>query len=105
MTAIAFLTKQQDGSYKGTYDLLDHKGPLDMLPNRKKNAPNQPDFRLFSRTTDIGAAWFGENNEGEKKTTLRFAHPAFGPRVIWANLGPAEGQDDLDVVAAIWNAD
>ena len=99
MTAIAFLTKQADGSYKGSYDLLDHKGPLDMLPNKKKNAPNQPDFRLFTRA-DVG-----ENQDGETKTTLRFAHPAFGPRVIWANLGPAEGQDDPDLWAAIWNAD
>ena len=105
MTAIAFLTKQQDGSYKGSYDLLDHKGPLDMLPNKKKTAPIQPDFRLFSRTTDIGAAWIGENREGDEKITLRLAHPAFGPRTILANLGPAEGQDDPNVFAAIWNAD
>ncbi len=103
MTAIALITKQSDGSYKGTFDLLNIKGPLDMLPNKGKSAAEQPDFRLYSRNTEIGAAWVGKNQDGGEKTTLRFEHPALGPTKLYANLGPAEGQDDPDVFAAIWN--
>lgn len=103
MSAIGHVTKQKDGSYKGKYDLLRVAGPLDILPNKGKNAPNQPDFRLYSRSTEIGAAWIAKNQDEEEYVSLGFAHPMFGPNRIYANLGQAEGQDDPDVLAVIWN--
>lgn len=105
MPAIGHVTRSKDGkSYKGQLKTLSFKAPIDILPNTAKSAENQPDFRVFSNTSEVGAGWLrtGESS-GKEYVSLSLADPAFGPKKLYANLGKAAGQDDEDVFAIIWN--
>jgi uncharacterized protein (DUF736 family) len=102
MSAIGYVKQQQDGSYKGNLDLLRYRGPLDILPNTNRTG-DQPHFRLFSRASEVGAAWIMKNQQNEDFVSISLAHPAFGPDKIYANLGRAANQEDKDVMALIWN--
>jgi uncharacterized protein (DUF736 family) len=44
----------------------------------------------------------GQDSQGEY-VSLQLAAPEFGPKRLFANLGPAAGQDDKDMFAIIWN--
>lgn len=101
MSAIGYVTKQGEG-YRGKFDLLVYRGPLEFVPNKNRTG-NQPHFRLFSRTTEVGAAWIAQNQEGEDYVSIDFHHPSFGPNRIYANLGVAGDQNDPDTFAIIWN--
>lgn len=104
MPAIGHVTRGKDGAYHGSLKTLSVKAPIDILPNSAKNGDKQPDFRVFSRGTEIGAAWSrtGETS-GKDYVSLSLCDPAFGPKKLYANLGKAAGQDDEDVFAVIWN--
>ena len=102
MSAIGYVTKQQDGSFKGNLDLLRYRGPLDILPNKNRSG-DQPHYRLFSRASEVGAAWIMKNQQEEDYVSISLAHPAFGPDKIYANLGRAANQDDDNALALIWN--
>ncbi len=102
MSAIGYVTRQQDGSFKGTIDLLTYRGPLDLVPNKSRTG-KQPHYRCYSRNTEVGAAWIDQNREGEDYVGLDLHNPAFGSNRIYAKLGQAAGQDDADVFAVIWN--
>ena len=107
MAAIGHVTRQADGSYKGTVKTLSIQRAIVLLPNRDKDADNQPDFRVFTDDRDrveLGAGWkrVGQNS-GNAYVSLSLAAPEFGPRRLYANLGRAAGQDDPDTFAIIWN--
>lgn len=102
MSAIGFVKQQQDGSYKGNLDLLRYRGPLDILPNTNRSG-DQPHYRLFSRASEVGAAWIEKSQKDEDYVSITLAHPAFGPDKIYAKLGRAANQDDKDLMALIWN--
>lgn len=102
MSAIGYVKQQQDGSYKGNLDLLLYRGPLDIIPNKGRTG-DQPHYRLFSRASEVGAAWIMKNQNDEDFVSISLAHPAFGPDKIYANLGRAANQDDKDMLALIWN--
>ena len=53
---------------------------------------------------EIGGGWNrAGKTSGNPYISLTFAPPEFGPSKIYANLGRAAGQDDLDVMAILWN--
>jgi uncharacterized protein (DUF736 family) len=101
MRSIGFVTKQKDGSYKGSLNTLTVKAAIQIIPNTSKSADKQPDFRVVSKGTEIGAAWTKENQEGGKYVSVSLCDPSFGK--LYANLGIAAGQDDPDTFAVIWN--
>jgi uncharacterized protein (DUF736 family) len=78
--------------------------PRNQHPNRSKVHDSHPDYRVFAAGSEVGAGWVrtGERS-GKDYVSLSMAAPEFGPRVIYANLGRAAGQDDDDVFAIIWN--
>lgn len=104
MTAIGYVNKQENGSYKGQLRTLSVRADIDIMPNRSKSADNHPDFRVLTQGVEVGAGWIrtGETS-GNDYVSLSIAAPEFGPRKLYANLGRAAGQDDQDTYAVIWN--
>ena len=104
MTAIGYVTRQEDGSFKGQLKTVSIRADIEIVPNRSKSAEGQPDFRVRTNGVEIGAAWkrVGEQS-GREYVSLSLAAPEFGPRRLYANLGRAAGQDDDDTYAVIWN--
>ena len=104
MPAIGHVTKASDGSFKGQLRTLSFKAPIEIVPNAAKNSDTQPDYRVYSQATEIGAAWVRRGKtSGEDYVSLSLADPALGPKTLYANLGRAAGQDDENVYAVIWN--
>ena len=104
MTAIGYVTKNDNGSYKGQLRTVSIRADIDIIPNRDKTADTHPDFRVMTQGVEIGAGWIrrGENSRKDY-VSLSLAAPEFGPRKLYANLGRAAGQDDDSVFALIWN--
>lgn len=104
MTAIGYVTKQENGGYKGQLKTLSVRADIDIVPNQAKSADTHPDFRVLTQGVEVGAGWIrtGETS-GKDYVSLSIAAPEFGPRKLYANLGRAAGQDDDDTYAIIWN--
>lgn len=105
MPAIGFVTREGNG-FKGQLKTLSIRTPILIVPNGRKTADNQPDYRVTADGTEVGAGWnrVGEMS-GKPYVSLSLAAPEFGPRRLYANLGRAADQDDEDTFAIIWNAD
>ena len=104
MPAIGYVTRQEDGSFKGQLRTLSIRADIEIVPNRTKNTESQPDYRIVTNSVEVGAAWRRTSRDtGASYVSLSLAAPEFGPRKLYANLGRAAGQDDDDVFAVIWN--
>ena len=104
MTAIGYVRKENDGRYTGQLKTISIKADIDIVPNANKTTDSQPDFRVLTQGTEIGAGWTkkGETS-GKDYVSLSLAAPEFGPKKLHANLGKAAGQDDEHLYAVIWN--
>ena len=104
MTAIGFVRKENDGRYTGQLKTISIKADIDIVPNANKTTDSQPDFRVLTQGTEIGAGWMkkGETS-GKEYVRLSLAAPEFGPKKLYANLGKAAGQEDEHLYAVIWN--
>ena len=104
MTAIGYVRKENDGRYTGQLKTISIKADIDIVPNTNKTTDSQPDFRVLTQGTEIGAGWTkkGETS-GKDYVSLSLAAPEFGPKKLYANLGKAAGQDDEHLYAVIWN--
>lgn len=108
MAAIGYVTHNTErDSFKGSLRTLSISVGIEMIPNREKEGDKQPDYRIFTdERTEIGAGWKRTGKtSGKDYVSLTFAAPELGPRKLYANLGPAAGQDDPSVYAIIWNAE
>ena len=104
MAAIGYVTKQENGGFKGQLKTLSIRADIDIIPNRSKTNDAHPDFRVLTSGVEIGAGWVRVGEQSSKEyVSLSLAAPEFGPRPIYANLGRAAGQDDDDAFALIWN--
>ena len=106
MPAIGFVTKQQDGNFKGQLKTLSFKAPIDILLNPSKSGDTQPDYRVYSAGVEIGAGWRKTGKtSGEDYVSLGLADPAFGPKKLYAKISAeAAGQDDDEnLYAVIWD--
>ena len=104
MAAIGYVTRQDDGSFKGQLRTLSIRADIDIVPNNRKATDGQPDYRVVTNGVEIGAAWRRTRRDsGAAYVSLSLAAPEFGPRKLYANLGRAAGQDDENVFAVIWN--
>ena len=105
MPAIGFVTKREDGSYKGELTTLTIRTPLEILPVLQKQDDRHPDYRVYAAdNVEIGTGRkkIGKSSE-EPYIALSLATPEFGPKRLAANLGRAAGRDDDNVFAIIWN--
>jgi len=103
MAAIGYVTR--DGrSFKGQLRTLSIRAEIEIMPNPRKSADTQPDYRVTSGGVEVGAGWLRRSEtSGNEYVSLSLAAPEFGPRRLYANLGRAAGQDDEDTFAIIWN--
>jgi len=103
-TCIGYVTRQEDGSFKGQLRTLSIRADIEIVPNRTKNSESQPDYRIVTNSVEVGAGWRRTSRDtGASYVSLSLAAPEFGPRKLYANLGRAAGQDDDSVFAVIWN--
>jgi uncharacterized protein (DUF736 family) len=105
MVAIGIVTKQKDGSYKGELMTLTIRTNIEIRPNLQKANDRQPDYRVYAaNNVEIGTARkkVGKDSDGEH-VAVALAAPEFGPKRLFATLGPAAGQDDTNVFEIIWN--
>lgn len=103
MPAIGYVTKSDDGSYKGQLKTLSISADIAIVANRSKASDAQPDYRVVSDGVEIGAGWLRRSEtSGRDYVSLSLAAPEFGPRRLYANLGQAAGGPE-DRFAVIWN--
>lgn len=103
MPAIGYVTKADDGSFKGQLKTLSISADIAIVTNRNKSSDSQPDYRVLSDGVEIGAGWLRRSEtSGRDYVSLSLAAPEFGPRRLYANLGQAAGGPD-DRFAVIWN--
>jgi uncharacterized protein (DUF736 family) len=103
MPAIGHVARTSNGGFKGQIHTLSIKANVEIVTNENKSSDAQPDYRIFSDGTEIGAGWMRRSEtSGRDYVSLSLAAPEFGPRRIYANLGRAAGGDD-DSFAVIWN--
>jgi len=103
MPAIGYVTKNDDGSFKGQLKTLSISADIAIVANRSKSADTQPDYRVLSDGVEIGAGWMRRSeSSGRDYVSLSLAAPEFGPRRLYANLGQAAGGPE-DKFAVIWN--
>lgn len=102
MSAIGYVTKTNDGSFKGNIRTLMVNAKITILPVTSPN-PKGPHFRIFADgNVELGAAWNKvSKDKGTEYISLVLRDPSFG--TLYANLGPAARQDDEDTYAIIWN--
>ena len=104
MATIGSVTKREDGRYEGELKTLSVRAEITILPVLDKASPNQPDFRVLSQGTEVGAGWIRTGQiSGKEYVSLSLCVPELGPKTLYANLGRAAGQTDSDIYALIWN--
>ncbi|KHK89062.1 DUF736 domain-containing protein [Novosphingobium malaysiense] len=103
MSAIGYVQRQRDGSFKGAIRTLSVRAEIEIVPNRDKTG-EQPDYRVHASGVELGAGWIRTGEvSGREYVRLAMAAPELGPRTLYANLGRAAGQDDEDTFAILWN--
>ncbi len=103
MPAIGYLTKNEDGSFKGQLKTLSISAEIVIVENAKRSSDTQPHYRVLSDGVEIGAGWNRRSeSSGRDYVSLSLAAPEFGPRRLYANLGQAAGGPE-DRFAIIWN--
>ena len=104
MPAIGYVTRSEDGSFKGQLKTLSIRAEISIVANARKANDVQPDYRVFSSDVEIGAGWNRRSEaSGRDYVSLSLAAPEFGPRRLYANLGRAAGSEGDDRFAVIWN--
>uniref|UniRef100_UPI0035CBE2A7 DUF736 domain-containing protein n=1 Tax=uncultured Sphingomonas sp. TaxID=158754 RepID=UPI0035CBE2A7 len=103
MPAIGYVTKSEDGSFKGQLRTLSIRAEIHIVANDTRSNDTQPHYRVVSDGVEIGAGWLRRSeSSGRDYVSLSLAAPEFGPRRLYANLGRAAGEAD-DRFAVIWN--
>lgn len=103
--SLGTVTKRENGGFEGRLAMMTLNTTITIVPNEAKENDRQPDFRIFAaKGGEIGGGWnrVGKNS-GKPYVSLTFAHPAFGPARIFANLARAAGRDDDSAFAILWN--
>jgi len=102
MPAIGYVTRDENGAFKGQLKTLSIRADVTIVPNASKSTDNQPDYRVLSGDVEIGAGWNRRaESSGRDYVSLSLAAPEFGPRRLYANLGGTPGEANR--FAIIWN--
>ena len=103
MPAIGYVSRQNDGSFKGSIRTLSVNAEIQIIPNRGK-VGEQPDYRVLAGSVELGGGWIRTGEVSQREyIRLAMSAPELGARTLYANLGRAAGQDDDDTLAIIWN--
>src|SRR3546814_13645343 len=94
MSAIGYVQRQSDGSFKGAIRTLSINAEVAIVPNRGKTG-DQPDYRVVSNGVELGGGWIrpGEVSQLEYVRLALSAHE-LGPLPLYAHPGRAPGPHD-----------
>jgi len=102
--AIGYVTKLEDGSYKGNLRMGVNTA-IEILPNEaRKDGDDAPDFIVISSLFgEVGTARnkIGQVS-GKPYVAVRLSHPKIDRNSIFANLGQAYGGEKCDY-AMLWD--
>ena len=98
MATIGTFTAQGDG-YTGSIKTLTLNVRNAQLRPNEKADDKAPDFRIFSGSTEFGAAWKKTSREGRDYISVKLDDPSF-PAPIYATLSET---DTTGEYALIWS--
>lgn len=104
--AIGYVTKLDDGSYKGNLRMGVNTA-IEILPNEAREDGNDaPDYIVVSsKFGEVGTARDKVGTvSGKPYVAVRLSHPKIDQSSIFANLGQAYGGEACDY-ALLWNPD
>ena len=94
MATIGSFTKQADGSYNGSIKTLSLNVKAAQLRANDKTDEKAPDYRIFSGSTEFGAAWKKTSRENREYVSVKLDDPSF-PAPIYASLVEIDGGHSL----------
>jgi uncharacterized protein (DUF736 family) len=104
MPAIGYVTKSDNGAFKGQLKTLSIRAEIMIAPNARKANDVQPDYRVYCGDVEIGAGWNRRSEaSGNEYVSLSLAAPEFGPRRLYANLARSAGDERNDRFVILWN--
>ena len=104
MAIIGTFTKSSDGSsFVGMVKTVALNVKAKITPAEKDN-DKAPDFRIFSGTTEFGAAWKKTSREDRAYLSVKLDDPSF-PAPIYASLVKGEGDDSFTLIWSRRNGD
>lgn len=95
MAIIGTFTKTDKG-YEGTLATLTLKAKLHFTAT-EKTGEKSPDFRVFSGTTEVGAAWTGKSKDDKPYLSVKLDDPSFSAPILARLIDTDKGH------ALIWN--
>ena len=97
MATIGTFHKSEDGSYAGAIKTLNLNVKAAQLRPSDKENDKAPDYRIFSGSTEFGAAWKKTSRENRDYLAVKLDDPSF-PAPIYASLVDAD-----DGYSLIWS--
>jgi len=97
MATIGSFHKQDDGSITGAIKTLTLNVKSAQLKPADKENEKAPDYRIFSGSTEFGAAWKKTSRENRDYLAVKLDDPSF-PAPIYASLVDAD-----EGYALIWS--
>ena len=95
MATIGSFTKTGD-TYTGSVKTLNINAKT-TIKAADKTSDKAPDYRVFSNTTEFGAAWRKTSNEGREYISVKLDDPSF-PAPIYATLVEAEEAGNYNLI-------
>jgi uncharacterized protein (DUF736 family) len=71
MAIIGTFTPTKDGGWSGTIRTLTIDVKARFVPNDNKDSDRAPDFRIFARGSEVGAAWLDRATGAKPREYLR----------------------------------
>ena len=94
MATIGTFTQQSDGNYSGSIKTLSLNVKSAQLRANDKTDEKAPVFRIFSGSTEFGAAWKRTSREDREYLSVKLDDPSF-PAPIYASLVEIDGGHSL----------
>jgi len=94
MATIGTFNQQSDGNYSGSIKTLSLNVKSAQLRANDKTDEKAPDFRIFSGSTEFGAAWKRTSREDREYLSVKLDDPSF-PAPIYASLVEIDGGHSL----------
>lgn len=89
MATIGTFTKDDAGNYNGAIKTLTLNVKSATIRKAEKTKDEAPDFRIFSGTTEFGAAWKKTSRDGKDYLSVKLDDPSFHAP-IYASLVDAD---------------
>ena len=104
MATIGTFTKDDAGNYIGAIKTLTLNVKSATFRKADKDNDKAPDFRIFSGSTEFGAAWKKTSRENRDYLSVKLDDPSF-PAPIYASLVEAEDGSDHNLIWSRRNGD